>query len=371
MACYHPLKAFQVGVNPLTGKKVMKITSYQVDGVYQLSPGESWYCFSGSPPLPVFRYLKDFTEVACGQCVGCRLERSRQWANRLLMELEYHDSAYFVTLTYDDDHVPLAPYSDPDTGEAFFAMSLMKRDFQLFMKRLRFSFSDDSIRFFASGEYGPSTLRPHYHAIIFGLHLPDLVVSGASPLGDRYYTSASLQRVWSSPPRDRLNRPAGQASLSSREIAALSTPTGFITIAPVTWESCAYTARYIMKKLNGKEADYYTSFNIEPPFSLMSRRPGIARQWYDDHPGCMDFEYISISTPTGGKKFRPPRYFMKMFEVDYPEESEKIKAIRKRMAAAAKAAKLRDTSLDYLELLSVEEHGLNDRINKLDVGRKL
>lgn len=361
MPCYHPLKAFQIGVNRVTGNKIMKVCSYDCDGVFQLDPDGSWYGFSKDvPPFRPFRKVVDFVQVGCGQCIGCRMERSRQWANRLLMELEYHDSAYFVTLTYDDDHIPLSTYPDPDTGEALFAMTLMKRDVQLFMKRLRKTFSGDYIRFFASGEYGPSTLRPHYHLIIFGLHLPDLVLSGRSPLGDPYYSSEALQRVWSTPVRDRLNDPTSRP-----------TPTGFITIAPVTWESCAYTARYIMKKLNGKEADYYKHFNIEPPFCLMSRRPGIARQWYEDHPDCMEYEYITISTPKGGKKFRPPRYFEKMFEVDHPEESAKIKAIRQRMAEESQKFKLADTTLSYLELLQVQEDSLNARIKKLDVGRKL
>ena len=139
---------------------------------------------------------KEILQVPCGQCIGCRIDRSRQWANRCMLELQYHDSAYFVTLTYDDLHVPKAYYPDPDTGEAHQSLTLCKRDFQLWMKRLRKRFSDDKIRFFACGEYGGSTHRPHYHAIVFGLHLDDLVKYKTVQEGDGYYTyynSDSLQ----------------------------------------------------------------------------------------------------------------------------------------------------------------------------------
>ena len=115
--------------------------------------------------------------LPCGQCIGCRIDYSRQWANRCLLELKYHDSAWFCTFTYDDDHVPRTYYPDPETGEAIPALTLQKRDFQLLMKRIRKKFENDKIRFFMSGEYGSQTFRPHYHAILFGLHLDDLLWS--------------------------------------------------------------------------------------------------------------------------------------------------------------------------------------------------
>ena len=134
-------------------------------------------------------YWKDqLIQIPCGKCIGCRLEYSRQWANRCMLELQYHDSAYFVTLTYNEEHVPRTGLH----GE----MSLRKRDFQLFMKRLRKKYSDDRIRFYAAGEYGTTTQRPHYHAILFGLHLDDLQVYKSKD-SYKYFTSPGLQRVWS------------------------------------------------------------------------------------------------------------------------------------------------------------------------------
>lgn len=352
MPCYHPLKAFEIG-KTADGKRKMKVTSYDVEVVYQMLPDGPWYCSGSDSGIHAFRVCHNVVTVPCGQCIGCRLERSRQWANRCLLELQYHDSAYFVTLTYDEDHVPRSYYPDPDTGEVQPSLTLSKRDFQLFMKRLRKAFSDDRIRFFACGEYGPSTFRPHYHVILFGLHLTDLVPFSKSQQGFTYYTSQSLQRCWSVLTKDESNGCVTPLAL------------GYSLVTNVTWETCAYTARYITKKLSGPEAQFYTDFNIEPPWSLMSRRPGIGRQYYDDHPDLYEFEYINVSTPTGGRKFRPPKYFDKLYDVEYPEESAQLKAIRQKMAEEAKKAKLEKTSLSYLELLQVEENAKLDAVKKL------
>lgn len=332
MPCYHPLHALRhpTSINSNTGKPVYQVLNY-LDSRY-------------NDP--------ECIQIPCGKCVGCRLERSRQWANRCMLELQYHKSAYFVTLTYNDEHVPISYYSDSETGEAFESLTLRKKDFQNFMKRLRKKFSDQKIRFFACGEYGPQTLRPHYHAIIFGLELDDLAPFSKSPQGNQYYISSKLQEVWSE--RKAPTR-YGSINCLTADPDFFCEPLGHILVAPVTWETCAYTARYIMKKLNGLEAQFYSDFNIEPPFSLMSRKPGIARQWYDDHPDCYDYEYICVSTPTGGRKFRPPHYFDTLYDVDHPEEMAKIKEARRRMAEAAQAAKIDETSLPLEQLLLVEE----------------
>ena len=332
LPCYHPLKAFVLGEKD--GKRLLKVTSYEVDHLERSGDG---FAYMRSPPTGRFGDITEFVEIPCGKCSGCRLQRSREWANRCMLELEYHKSSYFVTLTYDECHVPIHYYSDPATGEALPSMSLVKRDFQLFMKRLRKKFGA-GIRFFASGEYGSETFRPHYHAIIFGLELHDLVPYKRSAQGFQYFNSASLQEVW---------------------------PYGFAVVAPVTWETCAYTARYVMKKLTGPEAEFYENFNIVPEFSLMSRKPGIARQYYEDHPDLYEHEFINISTENGGRKFRPPKYYDKLFDLDCPEESAKLKAVRQKMAAEAQKAKLQKTTLSYLDQLAVEERNQLARIKSL------
>lgn len=335
MPCYHPLLAVQVGVKD-NGKKELKFLSYrprdQDKVIYYERKAYS---------------RESLVSLPCGQCIGCRIDYSRQWANRCLLELQYHDSAYFCTFTYDDAHVPKSTYVDPATGEVLTSLTLRKRDFQLLMKRIRKKFSCDNIRFFMSGEYGSKTFRPHYHAIIFGLHLDDLQRYKTVREGNEYYTyynSPSLASCW----RD-----------------ADGNDIGFVVVGEVTWNTCAYTARYVMKKLKGELRDTYDVFGLEPEFSLMSRRPGIARQYYDDHPDIYEFDKIHVSTPLGGRSFRPPRYFDKLFEVDDFEKCTSLKNLRAKIAVNQAKAKLEHTSLDSYALQDVQESALTNKLKSL------
>lgn len=363
MPCYHPLIGVDIGRRSSNGSVLYEIKSFPVDlrpGIdtrVKYAPHDQFFV-----PCPSDQGFP-FVTIPCGKCVGCRLEYSRQWANRCMLELEYHDSAYFVTLTYDDYHVPRSYYPDPETGEAQLALTLEPRDVTLFLKRLRKAHPKDRIRYFYCGEYGPSTFRPHYHLILFGLHLDDLQPVTAAGLaapvkGYKYYSSPSLERAWSvkstTPTLDGCDT-------CVTPLAKI----GNITITDVTWEACAYTARYIMKKLKGPEADFYQQFNLYPPFVRMSRMPGLARQWYDDHPGYNVNEYINLKTPKGGKKFRPPKYYDKLFDGDFPEESAKMKEARQRICMESIKAKLQRTDLSYLEYLQVEEDKLKHRIKPL------
>lgn len=320
MSCYHPIDAWVCGINPETGKKIL---TFRYDPYHE---------------------ERENIQLPCGQCIGCRIDYSRQWAARCMLELEYHKSAYFVTLTYDDLHVPVSYYADMSTGEAMPAMTLRKRDFQLWMKRLRKVFSDQKIRFFGCGEYGGKTLRPHYHAILFGLELDDLVKYKSSFNGDLYYNSESFNKSW-------LDKDGNVK--------------GFCVIGNVTWESCAYVARYVTKKLTGFYANTYDTFNIEPPFLLMSRKPGIGREYFDDHPEIYQFDYINITTEKGGKKIYPPRYYDKLFAEMHPTEFEEIKDKRKDMAIKAQNAKLSRTSLDIYKQLQVDERNMNAKLKAL------
>ena len=193
------MKAFEIGTLP-SGKRNLKIVPYEVHHLEMDEKGKiRAVAVPEISPYRVKSFLNWF-EIPCGYCDGCRIDRSREWANRCMLELQYHDSAYFITLTYNDDHVPVSYYADPETGEAQESLTLCKRDWQLFMKRLRKAFPDDQIRFYACGEYGSQTFRPHYHAIVFGLHLHDLVPVQdvqRGELGYQYFSSESLQRCWS------------------------------------------------------------------------------------------------------------------------------------------------------------------------------
>lgn len=219
-------------------------------------------------------------EVACGQCVGCRLERSRNWAVRCMHESQLHEHNSFVTLTYDDAHLH--------------SISLEYRDFQLFMKRLRKS--KGSVRFYMCGEYGDDFGRPHFHACLFGCFFADREHFRRMPSGSSIYTSKELSELW---------------------------PYGFSSIGDVTFESAAYVARYVMKKITGSDSDgHYEAVDGNtgeivqrtPEFNRMSLKPGIGADWFLRYnrevygPELRDYVVVR------GVKCKPPRYYDRLLE---------------------------------------------------------
>lgn len=363
--CYHPLKRFVVGSH--VGKSGELVDSavfrpaFMCDRLSSdpLRKREVYYLHK--PPgrhdfLNVYSEDYELADrpnvfpgqlIKCGKCEGCRIDKSREWANRLLLEKEYYpdDQVWFVTLTYDEQHVPKSAYGHPETGEAIPVMTLSMDDHQKFMKRLRKN-SCAKLKFFGCGEYGPQTMRPHYHYIIFGLQLADLVPYGKGEAGFMYYQSNWLTSQWSirkAPTRQ------GCVTPLSADPGYFCDPLGRVLVAPASWQTFAYVARYTTKKLYGAEAEYYNQFNITPPFLVMSN--GIADRWFHDHPDVYNFEYINVATPTGGKKFRPPHRFDVLFDAEDPEGFEKYNQSRKELLEAAKEVKLAKTSMSYAELL--------------------
>lgn len=254
MPCYHPQKAWRT---PSTGAVV----------------------FVGPDRLSNL-------VLPCGQCIGCRLERSRQWAVRVYHESKLHKYSSFLTLTYNDANLP-------KNG------SLSVRDHQLFMKRLR---KHHDVRFYSCGEYGPKNLRPHYHICLFGYHFPDRV-----PFGAGFYRSAELETLW---------------------------PFGNSSVGDLTFESAAYTSRYVTEKLTGDAAkkkyeriDEETGeiYQLTPEFNLMSRRPGVGASFFDKYHSEM---YPLDRVVVRGKVAKPPRFYDKMFERMDSDAMELIKIQR-------------------------------------------
>lgn len=219
--------------------------------------------------------------LPCGQCIGCRLDRSRQWAIRCMHEASLYTRNCFITLTFNDKYV---------------TDSLDKRDFVLFMKRLRKKFGQ-GVRYFHCGEYGELLQRPHHHACLFNFDFPDKVLFSVNR-GVPLYRSALLEKLW---------------------------PFGFCTVGSVTFESAAYVARYVTKKITGKLAESHYQGKV-PEYVTMSRRPGIARKWFEsfkDDVYPSDFVVIR-----DGIKCRPPRYYDSIYDLQDPDSFATIKSKR-------------------------------------------
>lgn len=336
MACYHPLRGAYTNVITSNGKKQVKVFPHAETGntyVYQnRQKPEVFDCSDHAFDSRYWRRLETFL-IPCGQCVGCRLDYSRRWATRLMLELECHIVAFFVTLTYNDDYVP--------RGDNI-AYTLVPEDVQKFLKRLRrdqeYRGIDKKIRFFLAGEYGEKFHRPHYHLILFDWIPPedDLQFLKYSFNGDKYYYSMSLQKLW---------------------------PYGNNLVTNVCWKSCAYVARYILKKQNGQKAREYEELGIEPEFSRMSRMPGIGKEYYDLHSKEMlDLGYVQMPD---GLQAPIPRYFDPFYEMDYPEEYEKLSEDRILTAKMMQQVKEYATELDYFEQLLIDEDSKKFKAKKL------
>lgn len=273
MPCYCPLTAYYSKEVGSSGKRGITFNR-----------GAS---FSGVP-----------IRVPCGQCIGCRLEKSRQWAMRCVHEAQLHKDNIFVTLTYDDKHLPPGG-------------SLVKRDLQLFMKRLRHTYQ--GVRFYACGEYGEHTFRPHYHAILFNCAVTDPVLykrNDANP-EQNLYSSATLNGIWDA---------------------------GMCLFGAVTFDSAAYVARYCLKKVTGDGAKSHYErvsttgevYDLVPEFTVMSRRPGIGSGWFAKYG---KHSYAHDAVVMNGKEVRPPRFYDTRFEVLDAERLATIKVKRRRKAS--------------------------------------
>jgi len=291
MPCYKPLTGYRSDVeNFNTGKR----------GIVFKQEHAQW-------PL-------NEVTIPCGSCIGCRFERSRQWALRCVHEASLHDEKCFLTLTYDPEHLPKNN-------------SLNKRHFQLFMKRLRKHYADKKIGYYMCGEYGEQNTRPHYHACIFGMEFEDKIFHSTTKNGDKLYKSTILSKIWHSHDRKTREPVSG----------------GFCTIGELNFKTAAYTARYIMKKINGKKADEhyrYTNektgeqFQLEPEYTSMSLKPAIGKNWY------LKFKtdvYPTDEVIIKGISMQPPTYYDKLLEKEEPHLHEIIK--HERLLNAKKYSK--------------------------------
>ena len=321
MTCYHPRKAWRSRTTNANGKR--SIVFNETDGYSDLT-----------------------ITIPCQQCIGCRLEKSRQWAIRCTHEAQLNELNAYITLTYNQEHLPVD-------------QSINLRHFQLFMKRLRKK-AEVPIRFFHCGEYGDENKRPHYHAIIFGFDFEDKTAWSKNQRGDIIYRSKLLEKTWG---------------------------LGFSTTGDVTFESAAYVARYIMKKMTGPGAanhykrpyqhiDPYTGeihnvvFDMTPEYTTMSRRPGIGSGWLKAFPKDT---YPSDEIIMRGKKMRPPVFYDREYgkEQDWAADplevgpfltkERKLKRLRAKRRKKAEGHEIDQTP----DRLNTREKVQQTRLNRL------
>lgn len=269
MPCYFPLLAVRnEEKNPDTGKRGLS--------------------FIGRENCTSIGHNREILEIPCGKCLGCRMERSRSWALRCLLESELYDDNCFITLTYSDHNLPENN-------------SLDHSHFQKFMKRLRKKFNTDTIRYYMCGEYGEKRERPHFHAILFNFDFPDREFWSY----DRdiiLYRSDILEKLW---------------------------PFGFSTVGDMNIASAGYVARYVIKKVKEDDDKYIDSDRV-PPYARMSRKKGIATDWYEKFKSDVyPHDYIIDSN---GAHHKPPKFFDNKYELSNPDEFAIIKKNRGKHA---------------------------------------
>lgn len=276
MPCYHPMRGYRSKTVNASGKR--SVVFKPIDGLID------W---------PI--------ELPCGQCIGCRLEKSRQWAVRCVNEAQLYEDNSFVTLTFNNQSLGSQT-------------SLVKSDFQKFIKRLRKS-TNHKIRYFHCGEYGELLSRPHHHAIIFNHDFHDKILYSIQN-EIKLYVSPTLQRLW---------------------------PFGFSSIGEVNFETAAYVARYTLKKRTGKDAAEYYGDRL-PPYNTMSLKPGIGEQWIQRYlSDVYPWDEVSIRTNI---RCKPPKYYDQIYDRLNPRN---MLAIKKRRYEGAKA-RAKDSTPERLEV---------------------
>ncbi len=257
--------------------------------------------------MPCYRTIEiDDRTLPCGNCLGCRAKQARDWAFRITHETQIHESSWFVTLTYDNERIPKNGSLDP-------------QDLRTFIKTVRREHPPRSISYYACGEYGENTERPHYHTVLYGLNLLDkrtLRSSNSHPV----WRSKTLESYW---------------------------PHGHSEFSTVTCGSASYVAGYVRKKISKRtypeaytrvDTDTGELIELQQEFSRMSLKPAIGRRWIEKYwTDVYPRDYVVIN----GKEFKPPRYYDKWMDQNHPELMFEVKIKRDEEATYIPNAKLK------------------------------
>lgn len=330
MSCYQPLKRFIIGINPSTGKTEGRIFPFDTDHVEDvggsLVPSSTPIVFNKGS-----RVFRDYQEIPCGKCEGCRMAHAREWSDRLLMEYSDCKKALFITLTYTDDNLVWSGLRP----------TLCKKDGQDFLKRLRKRFNDRPLRFYLAGEYGENTFRPHMHLVVFGLSLddfPDKEVYKITPLGFTLYKSKIMESIWKN---------------------------GYAPFSAYSYKTGAYVARYITKKQKDSKI-LYESLNVLPPYATMSLKPGIGFNFMERHKDeYKETSKLYISDDSSSVEVGLPRYLRLKLEEECPEGWLERKAVLADRKKFAEDFEMSQTDLDRQSYLDAKRQYFIQRTQKL------
>jgi len=287
-------------------------------GVTCLSPRIAWQYprlkangkthISFATPSFQFGNIAETIMLPCKKCLACRLTYAREWATRCVHEASKYTDNSFLTLTFDNEHLPADQCLDPQIHVAF-------------MDKLRDYVGERKIRYYMSGEYGEQNGRCHLHYLCFNWTPPDPIFLRKTKTGHPVYQSETLARLWGR---------------------------GFVTIGNVSFQSAGYVARYVVKKSKSDTSEQervWWNPNTEeyqirtPEFNRMScgtRKDGlggIGKSWITDPQNLAD-TLRDDNVIINGQTMPVPAYYNQILEVANPERYAEIKLARKAHALA-------------------------------------
>lgn len=360
--CLNPRRAWKLG------KRVSK------DGVLSdhltFSEREAWEYWRDSVDADstFYRVRRAEVSVPCGHCEACALRKRKDMSIRLTHECEMHQSACFITLTYDDEHLPYTdslladaakksiargyqiPFYD-GTCEGWYP-TLLPADVQKFVKRLRRHLEYvpkhddgrdhcDKIRYFVVGEYGSKTHRPHYHIIIFGWRPSDMTPFFKSKRGHLVSRSRQVEKLWTM---------------------------GISSVADVNSSVARYCARYVTKKyarLDGKsrvDDDF-----VIPEFTLQSTRDGgIGSPWLARFGENLLTGFVNVRNGERVSRCAIPRYYYdRLRKINlalwFDVRNERIKFYERSQGVASFDDTAYDALRRYVECRRLQDEQLSNQ----------
>lgn len=298
---------------------------------------------------------KTMTLIQCGKCIGCKLNKSREWATRITLETkENPKNNWFLTLTYNNEHLPLNKKGEP---------TLKNEELTNFIKNIRQhwnrKYNETNIKYISASEYGTKYKRPHYHIILMNINIRDIKEIGTpSKLGHKHYWSFTIDKIWNK---------------------------GLIDIGKVTFESAGYVTRYTLKKQKPNKQDLTNIVEkvltkkekwekikqleqkfLSKEWEKIRMSNGIGKKNFDKNKTLWyNNDHITIPTAKGVKNVKIPKYFDKLMEKENPELMNIIKQKRTTNAKNKTEKELIIKKISYTHLLGDKQKILNAKIQKL------